>query len=41
MKEGYKPTNAGQQVVKAPNQQKGTSGNTVVKGTDLRTGKRG
>ena len=41
MAEGYKPTNAGTQVVKAPNQQKGTAGNKVQRGTDLRTGKRG
>lgn len=42
-KKGYngKHTNAGTQVVQAPNTQKGTTqGNVVHRGTDLRTGKK-
>lgn len=41
MAEGYKPTNKGTQVVKAPRPQQGTAGNKLQRGTDLRTGKRG
>lgn len=36
---GFSPTNQGAQEIKAPKQQPKTNGGTVIRGTDLRSGK--